>query len=219
MKRFLSVYMATVLAFAAPAYAADIAPAATDVPAATYASDPAHTSLTFRINHMGMSRYTARFTKVDAKVTLDPKKPTATKVTAIIDPKSIKTDFPLPKPDFDAQLAGPDWLDAAKYPEMKFVSTGVVLTGPNTAKLTGDFTLHGVTKPVTLEVTFNGGMAKQPMDMPGARVGFSAEGKLKRSDFGMTAFILQPGSNMGLGDDIEFWIESELTSAPMPPHP
>lgn len=219
MKRIAKLGAALALLLAMPAAAADIAPAATDVPAGVYAIDPAHASLTFRVNHMGLSHYTARFTKLHAQLTLDPKNPAASQLTATVDPRSIKTDFPLPQPNFDEQLAGPDWLDAAKYPEMKFVSKSIVLTGPNTAKVTGDFAFHGVTKPVTLDVTFNGGMAKQPMDIPGARVGFSAQGVLKRSDFGLATFITLPDNKPGVGDEITFWIEAEMTNAPMPMGP
>jgi polyisoprenoid-binding protein YceI len=219
MKRLLSLCAASLLFVAAPAAAADIAPVTTDVPAGVYAIDPTHASLTFRVSHMGLSRYTARFTKVRGRLSLDPENPAASQLVATIDPRSIKTDFPLPQPDFDAQLAGPDWLDADKYPEMKFTSKSIVLTSPDTAKVNGDLSLHGATRPVTLDVTFNGGVAKQPMGMPGARIGFSAQGTLKRSDFGMTKFITLPDNKPGIGDDVEFWIEAEMTNAPMGPPP
>ena len=82
-------------------------------------------------------------------------------------------------------------------------------TGDNTAKVTVDLDLHGVTKPVTLDVTYNGFMHLD-MGMPGDHVGFSAYGTLKRSDFGVKEGIPQPGSTMGVGDVVEIIIEAEF---------
>jgi len=215
MKYVLAACVVGALVIGPPLYAraADIVPVKADVPAGTYALEKTHASVNFRVSHMGMSRYTARFTKMEAQLVLDPKNPAAAKLSATIDPKSVETDFPLPAPDFDAVLAGPEWLDAGKYPEIKFVSSSVTLTSPNTAKVTGDLTFHGVTKPVTLDVTFNGGYAQLPM--PGApkaaHIGFSAETKIKRSEFGMTAYIPKPGSTIGIGDEVEIMIEAEFT--------
>ena len=117
-------------------------------------------------------------------------------------------------PVFDAKIAGPEFFDAAKYPEMTFVSTAVELTGANTADITGDFTLHGVTKPVVLSATFNGGYAGHPMD-PHARIGFSAKGQIKRSDFGISAGIPAPGTTMGVSDEVEIIIEAEFNGPPL----
>jgi polyisoprenoid-binding protein YceI len=83
-------------------------------------------------------------------------------------------------------------------------------TGANTAKVTGDFTLHGVTRPVTLDVTYNGGWTANAFD--GNRIGFSAHGVLKRSAFGMSGGLPPPGANMGVGDDVEVMIETEFAA-------
>lgn len=193
------------------------APAVAEVkstaPAGAYKLDKTHTSVTFRVNHLGMSRYTARFTRIDGALQFDPANPSAMSVEATIDPKSIETDYPDPKPDFDAELAGPNWLNAVKFPQITFKSTKVEPTGANTAKVTGDFTLHGVTKPITLDVTFNGGYASAAMD-PGARIGFSALGKIKRSEFGLAMGVPAPGSTFGVGDDVEIFIETEFSQPP-----
>ena len=77
------------------------------------------------------------------------------------------------------------------------------------AKVSGTFNLHGIVKPVTLTMLFNGGYTGMPMD-PGSRVGFSGFGTFKRSDFGIAAGIPQPGSKMGVGDEIAVQIEAEL---------
>jgi polyisoprenoid-binding protein YceI len=195
----------------AAAASAAIAPVATEVPAGTYGLDRAHASLTFRVNHLGLSRYTARFIRFDARLELDPAQPARSSVTATIDPRSLRTDFPDPGYDFDADLQGADWLDAARFPQIAFRSTRVELTGPNTARITGEVGMHGVTRPVVLEATFNGGYARHPMDPSGSRIGFSAHGALKRSEFGIAAGVPEPGSTMGVGDEVEFLIEAEFT--------
>ncbi|MES2894423.1 MAG: YceI family protein [Pseudomonadota bacterium] len=201
-------------AITAPAAAAAPAVTNTALPGA-YIIDPDHTSVTFRANHLGLSKYTARFTKVGADLQFDPANPSAMSVSATIDPRSLETDYSKPATvDFDAELAGPSWLDAAKFPQIAFKSTKVEPTGPNTAKVTGDLSLHGVTKPVILDVTFNGGMAPNAMDPAGSRIGFSARGALKRSDFGVSYGIPAPGSNFGVGDEVEVIIETEFTQVP-----
>ncbi|MDP3852840.1 YceI family protein [Phenylobacterium sp.] len=184
-------------------------------PPGAYVLDRDHTSVTFRVNHLGLSRYTARFTKADGDLQFDPANPAAMSVSATIDPRSLETDYPdAAKLDFDGELAGPNWLDAAKFPQMTFKSTKVEVTGANTAKLTGDLTLHGVTRPVTLDATFNGGLAANAMDPKGSRIGFSARGGLKRSEFGVSYGVPAPGSNFGVGDDVEVIIETEFTQLP-----
>ena len=188
-----------------------IAPAATEVPAGTYTLDRNHASLIFRVNHLGFSHYTARFTRFAATLELDPAHPAASRVTATIDPTSIETDNPDPALDFDHQLQNQDWLSTAQFPQMTFRSTALELTGPNTAHVAGELDLHGVTRPVTLDVTFNGGYASHPMDPSGARIGFSAHGSLRRSEFGMTVGIPAPGSTFGVGDEVEILIEAEFT--------
>jgi polyisoprenoid-binding protein YceI len=202
----------------APAPAAASAPQAAaapaDAPAGEYFLDPAHTSVTFRVSHLGLSNYTARFAKVGGALTFDPANPAAQKVSATIPTSSLRTDYPDPKTlDFDAKVAK-EFLGAPTHPTITFVSSRVEPTGPRTARVVGDLTLNGVTKPVTLEATFNGGYKAGGMDPSGARVGFSARTSLRRSDFGVTYGLPAPGTTMGVGDDIEVLIESEATSKP-----
>ncbi len=185
--------------------------AKSDAPAGAYVIDKVHSSVNFRISHMGFSSYTARFTDFDATLNFDRARPEAMSVTATIDARTLQTNYPLTDIDFDAQLTGAAWLDATKYPAITFKSTSVVLTGPNTAKVTGNLTLHGVTMPLTLDVTFNGGYAAMPLDPGGSRIGFSARGMIKRSEFGLGAGIPAPGTNLGVSDLIEVIIEAEFT--------
>lgn len=184
------------------------AQAPSDAPAGAYKLDLAHTSVNFRVSHMGFSHYTARFTKIDGTLNFDPANPATQSVAATIDARSVQTNYPEPaKLDFDAQVEN-QLLGADKFPTITFTSTKVEPTGPSTAKVTGDLTLHGVTKPVVLDVTFNGGYKPNAMD--GARVGFSAHGTFKRSDFGITFGLPAPGSNMGVFDEVEVIIETEF---------
>jgi polyisoprenoid-binding protein YceI len=188
-----------------------------NVPAGDYTLDKAHGSLIFRVSHLGFSHYTARFKRFDAKLKFDPADLAASQLTATVDARSIETDYPDPaKLDFNAQLQNDKWLDTAKFPEMKFRSTRVEVTATNTLRVTGDLTLRGVTHPVVLDVTYNGGYAGYPFD-PHARIGFSAHGTLKRSAFGMSFGIPAPGSNLGVGDDVEVIIEAEFSGPPWTP--
>lgn len=196
----------------APAAAAPVPAAAKsaapDVPAGDYKLDPTHASLEFKVNHLGFSHYTARFTDFDAKLKFDPAHPESSSVEATIDPKSLT--LPRPPAGFKDELIGTGWLETAQFPTITFRSTKVEVTGANTAKITGDLALHGVTKPVVLETTFNGGYAGHPMD-PHARIGFSARGVFKRSDFGIAYGVPAPGSTMGVSDAVDVSIEAEFS--------
>lgn len=211
MNRIFAVLLLAAAALGgSPLHAAGAPPAAAAVPAGAYTLDRAHASLIFRVNHMGFSSYTARFRRFDAKLQFDPANPAASSVTATIDPRSIETDFPDPATlDFNAQLQNGQWLDTAKFPQMTFRSTRVDVTRPGALRIAGELELHGIKRPVTLEATYNGGYAGQPMD-PHARIGFSARGSLRRSQFGIAFGVPPPGTTMGVGDDVEVIIEAEF---------
>jgi len=203
--------LATVLGGAAPfaARCAQVPEAAKGaIPAGSYTIDKAHASLIFRVDHMGFSHWTARFTTFDAKLRFDPEKPAADQVTVSIDPLSITPDNP--PPGFVAALQGAEWLNAGQFPQMTYKSTRVEAVGKSGLRIFGALTLHGVTKPVVLDATYNGGYVGHPMD-PHARIGFSAHGTLMRSQFGIAYGIPQPGSNMGVSDAVDFVIEAEFS--------
>ncbi len=191
------------LAFLAVAAAPAAAQSAKiDAPAGDYVLDKTHASITWKVMHLGMSHYTARFTGFDMALVLDPVTPTKSAISVSIDPKSVETDFPFPeKEDFDKVIAE-KFLLAGEHPTITFQSTGIKTTGAKTGKLTGNLTLMGVTKPVTLDVTLNGAMVHPFRKIP--VVGFSATGRFKRSDFGST--VLQGP----VGDEITVIIEAEF---------
>lgn len=197
---------------ASPSSGTDKTNATIGVPSGLYKLDKSHASLVFQVDHLGFAKYVARFTGFDATLTFDPANPAAARVEASVDPASL--DLSNPPAGFREMLLGAQWLNAIQYPKMVFRSNKVELTGGTNARILGDFTFHGVTKPVVLNVVFNGGYPGHPMD-PNARIGFSAKGVLKRSDFGMTIGIPAPGSKLGVSDEVEFAIEAEFTGPPL----
>jgi len=195
---------------AAPAAApAAAAPEPVTAPAGLYTLDKAHSTVTFRVSHIGFSNYVAGFDELDGRLQFDPANPAAMSVEATIDVRSL--DLPAPPAGFRDEMLGPNWFDAGRHPTITFRSTRVEPTGARTARVTGDLTLHGVTRPVVLEATFNGGYPPNELDPGGARVGFSARGSFKRSDFGMGYGVPAPGTTMGVSDTVEVGIETEFS--------
>jgi polyisoprenoid-binding protein YceI len=184
------------------------AASAAPVPAGAYTVDKAHTSLIFRVSHLGFSTYTGRFTRLDASLQFDPRNIGASRVDVSIDPRSIEADNA--PSGFMQTLAGNQWLDADRFPQMNFRTRSVEVTGPDTFRLLGELTLHGVTRPVTLNARYNGGYAGHTYE-PRARVGFSAQGSFKRSDFGVSYGVPAPGSVFGVGDEVSVTLESEFS--------
>ncbi len=185
-------------------------------PAGTYTTDPAHTRLWFIVDHLGFSKYLALFTKVDATLQFDPDHPQAMSVTATVDVGSLETHNPATDYDFNAIVSGVDLLNAPAHPEATFVSTKVEVTGSNTANVTGDLTMNGVTRPVHFAATYNGGWGHMPLDPMGARAGFSLATTIKRSDFGIDFGIPEPDSKMGVGDEVQIFVETEMTNPDAP---
>jgi polyisoprenoid-binding protein YceI len=219
MSRLSMLAVALVLAACAPAAKkaeetpGEIKPVAAAIPAGDYRLDPSHASLVFRVDHIGFSNYTARFTGVTAALALDPAAPETARLEASVDAASLALDNP--PPGFTDLVLGPEWLDAASYPEISFRSTAIELTAPDTARVTGELTLHGATKPVSFIARFNGGYAGMEDLDPQARIGFSAYGSFRRSDFGISAGLPPPGSTMGVGDEVSFMIEAEFLGPPL----
>lgn len=181
-------------------------------PAGAYTLDKAHGSLVIRVNHIGYSNFTARFTDWDAMLNFDPAAPENSSINVTIDPRSVTSDNP--PPGFIDTMRN-EFLQAQAHPQITFRSTRVERTGPNTARITGDLTLLGVTKPVTLDARFNGGYEGMPVYDPNGRVGFSATGSFNRSEFGMTYGLPPEGTNLGVGDRVDLVIETEFTGPPL----
>ena len=180
-------------------------PATAEAPAGKYSIDPTHASLTWKVSHLGLSNYTARFTKINAILNYDPKDPTKSTLSVTVDPASLETDYPFPdQEDFDKKLIeGEEWFNANEHKSIRFISTRVELTSSNTATVYGDLTLLGVTKHAVLNVTLNKAMAEHPMAKIPA-LGFSATSSIKRSEFGFDKLIPL------IGDDVQLLIEAEF---------
>lgn len=180
--------------------------AATDpAPGGAYKTDPSHSSFNWSFNHSGLSHYTARFTKVDARLDWNPARPEASTLSVAIDPLSVRTDYPWPeRVNFDAEIGGEETFLAAK--PITFVSKTVRVTGEKTGTVEGLLTFRGQTHPATLDVTFNGSMAEHPM-MGVPKIGFSATGSIRRSEWGLDFAIPE------LGDEVTFAIETQMVPA------
>lgn len=200
--------MRSLLASAAFVLAA--APALADpitVPSGTYTLDPTHTSVVWKVSHLGMSNYTARFDGISGSLDLNAEDPTASVVSVVIDPASISTGYPLAaEKDFDAKLAQDEkWFNAGAFPEISFTSNSLEMTGETTGTMTGDLTLLGVTQPVTFDVTLNGQFPTHPFAPDTAALGFSARTVIDRTDFGFTELV------PGIGAEVEVLVETEFT--------
>ncbi len=237
MKRMLLIGAALALgACAQPAPEKTAAPEApiasvtTQAPAGAYALDKTHASLLVRGKHLGLSNYTIRFADWDATLQFDPADPGKSQITATVNPRSVRTDYPA---DYRARHAGSrfkswdedlalsdNYLNAAAFPEARFTSTAVTLTGPNIADVAGDLTIRGQTHPITLKARLNQGYAAHPFMPNGpALVGFSAVGAFKRSDYGVTFLLPAEAGAPGVSDEIELVIEAEFTRTDTPPAP
>jgi len=175
-----------------------------DLPAGHYVLDKSHATLTAKLKHMGFSNYTLRFTKLDADFHYDPKAPEASKINVTVDPASLDTATGADAfgVKFSKELTGDGWLEAAKYPTITFVSTAINVGDGQHGSVTGDLTFHGVTKPVVLDVTFNGvGSGMNPLQ---TRTGFSAMTTIKRSEYGVGKYAPLIGDDVTLNIEVEF---------------
>lgn len=173
--------------FAALALLAAVAmPAAASAADYTIDSKGAHASINFRIKHLGFSWLTGRFDTFTGTFSYDAKAPEAAKVSVEIDTKSVSSNHA----ERDKHLRSGDFLDVDKFPKATFVSKKVEPTGEGKAKITGDLTLRGVTKEVTIDASYVGGGADP---WGGNRVGFTGTTKIVLADYGIN-FNLGPAS-------------------------
>jgi len=155
------------------------APDPARVKGGTYAVDGAHTEVLFEVDHLGFSTYWGIFHGATGSLTLDPAKPSAATVSISIPIAPVLTT----STELNAHLAKPEFFDTAKFPVATFKSTGVTVSG-TTAKIAGNLTIKGVTKPVVLDASFTGA-GLGPMNKA-ENIGFEASTTIKRSDFGVS---------------------------------
>lgn len=178
----------------------------------TYAFDKDYTNITFSWGHLGLSRQSARVLDVEGTLEFDPENPEQGRIDVAMRAGSITTGVP----DFDRLLKSADFFDAARNPLITFRSTGARKASDRTGDVTGDLTILGTTKPVTLQVTWNftGEHPFAPVN-PNYKdkqvSGFSVEATLKRSDFGLARGLPL------ISDEIRVTIEAELIRKPASP--
>lgn len=182
MPRFgVSVAFAAVLAIALPVSAQPQLPGAPDrsrIVAGQYQVDPEHTQVVWTVNHMGITPLTGAIAAGGGTLDLDPAKPEAAKVNVTFNIADMTTTAPA----FTKHLLGADFFEADKHPSASFTSTAVEASG-NKAKITGNLTIKGVTRPVTLDAEFFGA-GTNPMSKK-LEAGFTATAQIKRSEFGL----------------------------------
>lgn len=173
----------------------------------TYKIDPAHSSAQFVVRHMMISNVRGGFSNVQGTIAWDAANPGQTSIEAVIDATTIHTR----EDDRDAHLKSADFLDVEKYPTITFKSTAVESSGEDQLKVTGDLTIHGVTRPVVLKVEGPTAESKDPWG--NTRVGASAATKIKRSDFGLTWNTVLEAGGVLVGDDLKIELEVSLIKA------
>ena len=169
--------------------------------------DSSHSNMKFSVRHLGISNVSGTFDKVTGTVDFDEAHPEKTVVDVKIDPTSINTR----DERRDGHLKSPDFFDVANHPVIGYKSTSVERTGDNTAKLHGDLTLHGVTKPVVLDVEFMG----KAKTMQGTwSHGFAATGKINREDWGLTWNAPMEFGGFMVSKDVKLEFDIELAQQP-----
>jgi polyisoprenoid-binding protein YceI len=167
----------------------------------TYKIDPAHSSAQFVVRHMMISNVRGGFSSVQGTIEYDPGNPNESRVEVVIDASKISTL----EEQRDAHLRSPDFLDVEQYPTITFKSKKVAPAGDSEFKVTGDLTIHGVTREVVLNVDGPTPEGKDPFG--NTRIGASASTKIKRSDFGLTWNAALETGGILVGDDLKIELE------------
>lgn len=196
-RRMLFPILAAGLMMATPALAQTAPkPEAVKVEDGRYAVDPDHTQVGFGVSHLGFSNFRGRFGNASGTLQLDPDKPADSSFDVQVPTSSVNT----PVDKLTDELKGADWLDAKAFPQIRFKATRVNVTGPREAKVTGELTLHGVTRPVTLVAKLHGA-GVNPLNKK-VTVGFDLAGTIRRSDFGVKTYLPL------IGDEVELEISA-----------
>ena len=171
----------------------------TELRAGQYTTDPDHTSVLWKINHLGFSTFVGRFNDVEASLDFDPENIENSSIEVIINTAGLDIN----NPEFAEELRGSNWFDVENFPQAVYRTTSFVESNENTFVFEGELTLLGVTAPVTLNVVFNGG--GRNFLTRKYTLGFSASANFQRSVFGLSRF-----TSFGVGDDIELEIHIEF---------
>ena len=190
------------LALAGPALAQSFAnPSPSAVRPGAYKIEPSHTRVLFSVSHMGFTTWYGDFSDATGMLVLDPAHPGASRLDVTIPMASVSTT----NAKLDGELKSPDWFDVARFPTASFRSTSITVVGPGQADVTGELTLHGVTRPETLRVSFNGA-GQNPLDHA-YTAGFEVRGQIRRSAFGVSKYVPV------VGDDVDLIISAAFEKA------
>jgi polyisoprenoid-binding protein YceI len=171
----------------------------------TYKIDPAHSVADFKVRHLMVSNVRGEFSGVTGTVQFDSENPANSKVEAVIDVNTIQTR----EPQRDTHLKSADFFDVEKFPQITFVSKTVVKTGDEEHKVTGDLTIHGVTKEVVLDVEGPTAEVKDPWGS--LKSGAAAKTKVNRKDFGLVWNVALETGGVLVGEDVQIHLDLELT--------
>jgi polyisoprenoid-binding protein YceI len=170
---------------------------------ATWKIDPAHSEIKFKVKHLVVSTVTGHFANFSAAIEADRDDFSDARITFEADVNSISTN----NEQRDGHLKSPDFFDAAKYPKMTFRSKSVTQVSEGEYEVTGDLTIKGVTRPVTLDVNYNGTVA----GFGGAKVaGFEITGKINRFDYGLTWNAITEAGGVVVSSDVKLDIAAEF---------
>ena len=172
------------------------------MPASTWNIDPSHSAIAFSVRHLVVSKTRGRFLKWSGQIRFDPDEPAASSVEVTIDPASLDTA----DPQRDAHLRSADFFDVEKFPTASFRSTKVEGLAGDRYRITGNLTLHGVTKAVVLDATYEGS-GKDPWG--GERAGFVASTSIDRRDFGLEWNKALETGGLLVGEKVELTLEVE----------
>jgi polyisoprenoid-binding protein YceI len=173
----------------------------------TYKIDPAHSAAQFIVRHMMITNVRGGFSGVQGTVVYDPENRAASSVDVVIDANMINTL----EAARDTHLKSADFLEVEKYPTITFKSSSITPDGDGELSLKGDLTIHGVTKPVVLNVEAPSSETKDPLG--NARIGASATTRIKRSDFGLTWNAALETGGFLVGDNVKIELEVSLIRA------
>lgn len=190
-----------VLPAPAPAQAQELTQSPAAAKSGTYALDPAHAKVLFSVRHLGFSTYYGAFPKLEGTLVLDAANPARSKVDITIDVAAVDTS----DAELDKHLRSADFLDTGNAPKATFRSRQVEMTGERTARITGDLTLRNVTRPVVLEATFN--QAGPNPISKAYSIGFDAETVIRRSEWGVSAYVPAVGDEVTLRIGAEFKLQ------------
>jgi polyisoprenoid-binding protein YceI len=166
--------------------------------------DASHSNAGFTVKHMMITNVRGEFSKLEGKVSWDPAKPEATEIEAVIDVASINTR----EEKRDGHLKSPDFFDVEKFPKISFKSKSVAAKGKEQLAVTGDLTIHGVTKEVVLDVEGPSAPASDPFG--NVRVGATAVTKIKREDFGLVWNAALEAGGVLVGNEVKITIDISL---------